>query len=61
MTHEAHAAKALTLLIAVTERAIDAMESLVPPADGQFVAAAVRLRDVATLELRFGRLRRPPV
>ena len=57
MSDEAGAARALMVLVAVAERAIDAMEALEPPADGDVVEAAERLRDLAMVELRFGRFR----
>jgi len=56
MTGEAEAVRALTLLVAVCEQAILALESLKPPADRALTEHAERVRDLAMIELNFGRL-----
>jgi hypothetical protein len=57
MAGEGDAVRALTLLVAVCEQAVVALEGVDPPADGRLLEAAERLRELAGAELGSGRLR----
>ena len=61
MAGEPEAASVLTLVVAVCEEAIDRLEAVEPPLDGTVRDAAIALRDLAAVELKFGRFRQPPV
>lgn len=58
--HHGAAFSELTLLIAVCEQALLALASLDPGKDTPLIESLERTRDLATLELRQGRLRSPP-
>jgi hypothetical protein len=54
MAGEAKAFRALTLLIAVCEQAVESLTAVDPPVDPALVEHAQRLRDLALVEVRYG-------
>ena len=52
---EREAFTTLTLLVAVCEQGVDRLRRLDPPADGELIDALERARDLAMVELQFGR------
>jgi hypothetical protein len=58
MPNEQQAGAALVLLVAVCEQAMLELAALDPPADTDLVQTVERTRDLATVELRFGRFSR---
>jgi hypothetical protein len=54
MTGDEEAVRTLTLLVAVCERAVAALEAVDPPADRRLVEAAQRLGRLAGVAIRSG-------
>jgi hypothetical protein len=52
---EAEAVRALTVLVAVCEQAIAALEVLDPPLDRNLIEYTERVRDLSMVEINFGR------